>query len=258
MNFFNSDTVVNIVKSLPIDAPTVIAVAAIIVNVIGILIAAIIAIVGILIVIYFHYDTKKTNEIFSKRLKVQPSTLVKTNTFATRKELKNLLKSGVVATMKIICYGNKGYGGLINKIRDFRHPTNLEVVVCSPDHTYKGNTSHSSAIKKLINQKSDTAIFYESDEYPEIRACVVYDNSGNAIWACIQVYEYPFLSMPIYNKLVTFVVRSQESRSYIKDKNVIVDDTLLSEIVLAIEQEFERLSKRIPSDEKGDRDESTK
>jgi hypothetical protein len=151
------------------------------------------------------------------------------NSVAT-KERETLLKKGKVSSVKIICYGDQSYGGLIS---DKFPPVNLEVVVASPSPT----------IRNLIDNLTAKMIFHHTNELPTIRAYLAYSNSGKAIWACIHVYKYPDTdSSPRYNKLFTFVARSKEAIQHINGRLIDANDDSLTKLSLLIEKEFERLS----------------
>lgn len=237
----------DILDSLKIaDFATKTNIVSIITNIVGIgvtTIAIVITVFGVVKAIVLK--DKSARGLLCKKFEINPKDLTTTSSAATDKELYSILKKGIVASMKIICYGDRGYGGLVNKMSTLKHHVKLDIVVLSPDRAYERNPSHYIAIKELINQNQDKVVFHQSDDLPSIRACVLYDNSGKSMWVCIQHYKYSFLSFlpPIYNSHVTFIARSNKCASNIKGKKITSDETLLKKVTSTVEQEFKRLSK---------------
>jgi hypothetical protein len=150
-------------------------------------------------------------------------------------EIWDLINSREVHSMTIICYGTSGFDGIIPQLYSSRADLTVktDILVCSPDSDYILFPDDKVKIQELIDKNSaDNIIFTKSPVPSTIRACILYDNSGNPIWSSIQTYYYNYdVKHHSFDYRNSFTIVAKKDGSSI----------LLNEMDKIIKTEFKRL-----------------
>lgn len=152
-------------------------------------------------------------------------------------EITNRIENNEVNSIRLICYGTSGFGGLIPDLNNKKPDIQVNMLLCSPDSEliiYKDQDI--PQIKNVISicKENDKINIVKSLIPPTIRACVLYDKSKAPIWASIQTYYFE-------ND------KKHNSFNYQKFYAVVADEErnprLLKEMDKVIKDEYKRLIK---------------
>lgn len=153
-----------------------------------------------------------------------------------KSEITNRIENNEVNSIRLICYGTSGFGGLIPDLNNKKPDIKVNMLLCSPDSELIIYKEDIPLIKNVIGicKENDKINIVKSLIPPTIRACVLYDKSKAPIWASIQIYYFE-------ND------QKHNSFNYQKFYAVVADEErnprLLKEMDKVIKDEYKRLIK---------------
>ena len=148
-----------------------------------------------------------------------------------KSKILEVINQGNVHYIKIICYGTRGFDGLISDLKQKNILT--DVLMCSPyskQILYDGDGKEIEKTEKENNV--DHICFKKSSVPPTIRACVLYNKDKRPLWSSIQSYYFNYDSENhSLDYRSSFAVIASEEDNY----------KLLKEMDVIIKEEFDRL-----------------
>ena len=163
--------------------------------------------------------------------------------------LFNILKNRDIEKLCIICFGRRGFGGLVNWINEKKIETDVSIIVfnpeaqpsiCRDDDKDIIERNIKDWLKDSNNTNKKTEIFV-SDIPPMIRAAVAYSkdntNSLRAVWGTLQSYRFASRgtsSITLEKPPASLISVCDEERTTAAD---------FQSLVRCFEEEFERLKK---------------
>jgi hypothetical protein len=103
-------------------------------------------------------------------------------------ELLELIVQLKQGRLTLICYGSNRFGKVLDTVSEHLSRMATRVMVCSPDHALDFNDG--VAIQDLIGDMETISHInvYTTPLMPTIRAAVVHDERGTAVWASASFY----------------------------------------------------------------------
>ena len=175
---------------------------------------------------------KKSTAFLHQKIKLHDSIVFPKHGSSINTRIEEIINSNIASRVKIICYGTSKFGQIIDHIINYSPDTQLDIIVCSPLITILDCDSDKLTLIKNIKDmlKASNVNLSICSVPPTIRACSIYDKSGNPIWCSIQPY-YIF-------KDSTRLFRGESfSPAMVADN----ESDILAELAVSFNSEFERL-----------------